>query len=73
MEYICVYMYVFYISYDIRDDTDKIAQLFGKKDTAYDYKKAPKRGRLEDTHDFTHKKMYLKYYDDANNPQPDTV
>lgn len=51
----------------------EIAELFGKKETAYDYEKAPKRGRLEDTRDFSHKKMYLKYYDNPKDPQPDTV
>ncbi|XP_072752523.1 small ribosomal subunit protein uS17m [Anoplolepis gracilipes] len=56
-----------------REDIDEKDKLFGKKDSAFDYSKAPRRGRLEGVRDFTHKKMYLKYYDDPNDPQPDTV
>lgn len=47
--------------------------LYGKKESAFDYSKAPPRGRLENIRDFSHKKMYLKYYDDPNDPQSDTV
>ncbi|EFN87961.1 28S ribosomal protein S17, mitochondrial [Harpegnathos saltator] len=61
------------VGFQYREDLDEITQLFGKKETAYDYGKAPKRGGLEDIRDFTHKKMYLKYYDDLKDPQPDTV
>ncbi|XP_029661588.1 28S ribosomal protein S17, mitochondrial [Formica exsecta] len=56
-----------------REDIEEVSELFGKKDSVFDYSKAPKRGRLEGIRDFTHKKMYLKYYDDPNDPQPDTV
>ncbi|EFN61748.1 28S ribosomal protein S17, mitochondrial [Camponotus floridanus] len=56
-----------------REDIDEADKLLGKKDSVFDYSKAPKRGRLEGVRDFTHKKMYLKYYDDPHEPQPDTV
>ncbi|XP_014479662.1 PREDICTED: 28S ribosomal protein S17, mitochondrial [Dinoponera quadriceps] len=56
-----------------REDLDEIVQLHGRKETAYDYEKAPRRGRLENIRDFTHKKVYLKYYDNPDDPQPDTV
>ncbi|XP_070165289.1 small ribosomal subunit protein uS17m [Polyergus mexicanus] len=56
-----------------REDIEEVNELFGKKDSVFDYSKAPKRGRLEGIRDFTHKKMYLKYYDDPNDPQPDTI
>lgn len=59
--------------YDTREHMDEITQLHGKKETAFDYEKAPRRGKLENIRDFTHKKMYMKYYDDPKNPQPDTV
>lgn len=48
-------------------------QLFGKEDSAFDYSKAPPRGKLENIRDFTHKKTYLKYYEDPDDPQPDSV
>lgn len=50
---------------------DEEDELYGKKESRFDYSKAPRRGRLEDIRDFTHKKMYLRYHDDPNNPQPD--
>lgn len=59
--------------FKFREDMDETNKLYGKKDSVFDYSEAPKRGRLEGVRDFTHKKMYLKYYDDPNNPQPDTV
>lgn len=52
---------------------EEINALYGKEDSVFDYSKAPKRGKVEGTRDFTHKKMYLKYYDDPNDPQPDTI
>lgn len=48
-------------------------ELFGKKDSAFDYSKALPRGRQENKRDFTHKKMYVKYYEDPENPQSNTV
>ncbi|XP_012225657.1 small ribosomal subunit protein uS17m [Linepithema humile] len=56
-----------------REDIEETSKLFGQADSAFDYSKAPQRGRLEGVRDFTHKKMYLKYYEDPNDPQPDTV
>ncbi|KAG5327245.1 RT17 protein, partial [Pseudoatta argentina] len=56
-----------------REDIEEISKLYGKKDSTFDYSKAPRRGRLEGTQDFTHKKMYLKYYNNPDDPQSDTV
>ncbi|XP_011169220.1 28S ribosomal protein S17, mitochondrial [Solenopsis invicta] len=56
-----------------REDIEEEAKLIGKTNSAFDYSKASRRGRLEGIRDFTHKKMYVKYYEDANDPQPDTV
>lgn len=64
---------MFCIFCGIREDLDEIAQLHGKREAGYDYKKAPRRGKLENIRDFTHKKMYLKYYDDPKDPQSDTL
>lgn len=66
-------MFLFLFFCKIREDIEEESKLFGKVDSAFDYSKAPRRGRLEGTRDFTHKKMYLKYYEDPNDPQPDTV
>lgn len=56
-----------------REDIEEKVNLIGRKDSTFDYSKAPRRGRLEGVKDFTHKKMYLKYYDNPDDPQPDTV
>ncbi|EZA51843.1 28S ribosomal protein S17, mitochondrial [Ooceraea biroi] len=56
-----------------REHIDEDTKLYGRKDSAFDYSKAPPRGRLENIRDFTHKKLYLKYYDDPENPQKDTI
>lgn len=56
-----------------REDIEEEMQLFGKEDSAFDYSKAPPRGKLENIRDFTHKKTYLKYYEDPDDPQPDSV
>ncbi|KAG5326800.1 RT17 protein, partial [Acromyrmex heyeri] len=56
-----------------REDIEEMSKLYGKKDSTFDYSKAPRRGRLEGTRDFTHKKMYLKYYNNPDDPQSDTV
>ncbi|KAL6427533.1 hypothetical protein ACFW04_008785 [Cataglyphis niger] len=55
-----------------REDIEEANELYGK-DSGFDYLKAPKRGKVEGIRDFTHKKMYLKYYEDPNDPQPDTI
>lgn len=51
-----------------RDLIDEKNRLYGKVDTAFDYKKAPVRGRLEGTRDFTDKPTYTKYYEECNDP-----
>ncbi|XP_011875518.1 PREDICTED: 28S ribosomal protein S17, mitochondrial [Vollenhovia emeryi] len=56
-----------------REDIDEESKLYGKVDSTFDYSKAPRRGKLEGTRDFTHKKSYLKYYENPDDPQPDTV
>jgi len=62
-----------YFFVKFREDIEKESQLYGKEDSAFDYSKAPRRGRLEGIRDFTHKKMYLKYYENPDDPQPDSV
>ncbi|XP_011703285.1 PREDICTED: 28S ribosomal protein S17, mitochondrial [Wasmannia auropunctata] len=56
-----------------RDEIEELNELYGKENSAFDYSKAPRRGRLEGIRDFTHKKAYLKYYENPDDPQPDTV
>ncbi|XP_077263721.1 mitochondrial ribosomal protein S17 [Temnothorax americanus] len=56
-----------------REDIEEETELYGKEDSTFDYSKAPRRGRLEGIRDFTHKKSYLKYYENPDDPQPDTV
>ncbi|XP_024881623.1 28S ribosomal protein S17, mitochondrial [Temnothorax curvispinosus] len=56
-----------------REDIEEENMLYGKEDSTFDYSKAPRRGRLEGIRDFTHKKSYLKYYENPDDPQPDTV
>jgi hypothetical protein len=54
---------------EIREHIDEDIKLFGKNDKWFDYSKAPRRGRLENTRDFSHKKLYLKYHENPDNPQ----
>jgi len=56
-----------------REDLDEEIKLYGKTDSTFDYRKAPRRGRQEGIRDFTHKRIYLKYYEDPDDPQPDSV
>ncbi|XP_012527707.2 28S ribosomal protein S17, mitochondrial [Monomorium pharaonis] len=56
-----------------REDIEEESKLYGITDSAFDYSKAPRRGKFEGIRDFTHKKSYLKYYEDPNDPQTDTV
>lgn len=51
-----------------RDVIDEKNRLYGSVDTAFDYKKAPPRGRLEGTRDFTDKPTYTKYYEGCDDP-----
>lgn len=48
-----------------RDQVEESNQLFGKSDSAFDYSKAPPRGRLEGKRDFTDKDTLRKYHDDG--------
>lgn len=53
---------------EYRDNIDERNQLYGKVDTAFDYKKAPPRGRFEGTRDFTDKPTYTKFYSNCEDP-----
>lgn len=55
-----------------REDIEMANQLFGKSEKAFDYDKAPPRGRLEGTKDFTHGETYIKYHEDGKD-QPFAV
>lgn len=55
-----------------REDIEMANQLFGKSSKAFDYEKAPPRGRLEGTKDFTHGETYIKYHEDGKD-QPFAV
>ncbi|XP_058834071.1 small ribosomal subunit protein uS17m [Topomyia yanbarensis] len=55
-----------------RDDIEDANNLFGKSSEAFDYDKAPPRGRLEGTRDFTHGETYIKYHEDGQD-QPFAV
>ncbi|XP_016953363.1 28S ribosomal protein S17, mitochondrial [Drosophila biarmipes] len=55
-----------------REDIEMTNQLFGKAEKAFDYEKAPPRGRLEGTKDFTHGETYIKYHEDGKD-QPFAV
>lgn len=46
-----------------REQIDEANELYGKKETAFDYDKAPPRGKLEGTKDFTHGVTYIKYHE----------
>lgn len=45
------------------------SELFGQVDSAFQYDKAPPRGRLENIRDFSHKKTYKKFHEDDTDPQ----
>lgn len=53
---------------EYRENIDFKNQMYGKVDTAFDYNKAPSRGRLEGTRDFTDKPTYTKFYADCEDP-----
>lgn len=55
-----------------RDDVEDANRLYGKSAQAFDYDKAPPRGRLEGTRDFTHGETYIKYHEDGKD-QPFAV
>lgn len=55
-----------------RDQIEAKIKLYGKSPNAFDYSKAPPRGRLEGTRDFTHQETYVKYHEDGKD-QPFAV
>ena len=55
-----------------REDIEEANQLFGKSSGAFDYEKAPPRGRLEGSRDFSHQETYIKYHEDGKD-QPFAV
>lgn len=55
-----------------RDQIAAANELFGKSDSGFDYEKAPPRGRLEGTRDFTHQETYIKWHEDGKD-QPFAV
>jgi small subunit ribosomal protein S17 len=55
-----------------REQIDEANELYGKKETAFDYDKAPPRGKLEGTKDFTHGVTYIKYHE-GDEEQPFAV
>lgn len=56
-----------------RDHVEAVNKVYGKYDTAYNYKSAPDRGRLEDIKDFTHVETYIKYHEFEDDKQPYAV
>lgn len=55
-----------------RDQIEESNKLFGKSKKAFDYSKAPPRGRLEGKKDFTDQETYIKYHEDGKD-QPYAV
>lgn len=55
------------VAFQYRDEIDDIIDQFGRVPSAFDYKSAPPRGRLEGTRDFTDKGTYTKYHEDGKN------
>jgi len=45
-----------------RSEIARTAQLYGKSNSDFDYKRAPKRGSQKDKRDFTHRKTYKKWH-----------
>lgn len=48
-----------------RDQIEEATKLFGKSPNAFDYEKAPNRGKQEGIKDFSHGPIYIKYHDDG--------
>lgn len=55
-----------------RDQINTANETFGKSDSAFDYDKAPPRGRLEGTRDFSNQETYIKWNEDGKD-QPFAV
>lgn len=56
------------VSDEYRDIINERNELYGKVENAFEYEKAPPRGRFEGTRDFTDKPTYTKYYADCDDP-----
>lgn len=48
-----------------REQISEANELYGKSENAFDYDKAPPRGSVEGTRDFTHGETYMKYHEDG--------
>lgn len=48
-----------------RDEIDETTDMYGRNPNAFDYSKAPPRGKLEGIQDFSHGETYIKYHDDG--------
>lgn len=48
-----------------RDQIEEANKQFGKSPNAFDYDKAPPRGKLEGSKDFSHGPIYIKYHEDG--------
>lgn len=46
-----------------REQIEQDMELYGKSPNAFDYKKAPPRGKEEGKKDFTHGVTYIKYHE----------
>lgn len=53
---------------EYRDIINERNELYGKVENAFEYEKAPARGRLEGTRDLTDKPTYTKFYADCDDP-----
>lgn len=53
---------------EYRDVINERNELYGKVEHAFDYEKAPARGRLEGTKDLTDKPTYTKFYAECDDP-----
>lgn len=49
-----------------REQIEEANKLFGKSSDAFDYERAPSRGRQEGIRDFSHGETYIKYHDDGS-------
>lgn len=49
-----------------REQIEAANELFGKSESAFEYKKAPPRGRLEGDRDLTDKETYRKFHEDGS-------
>uniref|UniRef100_A0A0A9WG07 28S ribosomal protein S17, mitochondrial n=1 Tax=Lygus hesperus TaxID=30085 RepID=A0A0A9WG07_LYGHE len=55
---------------EFRDDIVEKNKLYGENKNAFDYEKAPPRGRFEGKRDFTDKETYKKFHEIPGVPQP---